>query len=683
MTPRFALRFEDGERRGEVVALSGATTTFGRKPGNSVQVLDPSVSGKHAELLIDAEGALLRDLGSTNGTKVNGERISERRLRPGDQIVLGNIGLIFLDTSAPPAASAADDVGLELEIDEPEAARPVRAPVLSQTQVTPAGRPISADAGEAVRSIGAEKLARSGKKSTLALVGLLVLAAGAGAAWWFTRGGATPGAASTRRAVTAVPGNLLAAGYSFESSDLPSGWSNAESASAPFETDRGARFSGEQGLSADLAAAGSALLVSEAVPAGRPLQLSATLSSEGSVQVRAGVRFESSSLACLPVEAWGPWKSIEAPAQLVELAAAAPASYDRARALIAARCTGDAGRALVDDVALVIASQGSLRSQRKEDAELVLLGEPAAGALLHKIDHTQLSGIRFLAADGGECALEAADDARGIRVSTQQAAASFELIAEAAMAAGGIATTGAEGFKTHQAQFERAEVDSVLLGSGRELVRVRFDAPLTLRGRPSGGEGGASFILEALEAKSALLQMNFNDERVAAESLARDARAAERDAKPAALIAAWSRLINEHPIDAALVAEAEAGRAKALSAGLAEVAAVRGDVERARFFRLLDLFRQCRERALATAAKYAGSEVESSARTLAQSVDADIESLARDLDRLEALRLAQIHAALAATQQQRLAQRVAAELSSRFRVADPAALVAEQNAGGK
>jgi hypothetical protein len=128
--------------------------------------------------------------------------------------------------------------------------------------------------------------------------------------------------------------------------------------------------------------------------------------------------------------------------------------------------------------------------------------------------------------------------------------------------------------------------------------------------------------------------MSFNDERVAAESLAREARAAERDANPAALIAAWSQLINEHPIDAALVTEAEAGRAKALSAGLAEVAAVRDDVERARFFRLLDLFRQCRERALATATNTPAAK--SKPARAWRKTSTRTSSLARDLDRLEA-----------------------------------------------
>ena len=57
---QYALRFESGERRGEVVPISivaaqGGTFTIGRKPGNSLQVTDPSVSGRHAELEIGTD----------------------------------------------------------------------------------------------------------------------------------------------------------------------------------------------------------------------------------------------------------------------------------------------------------------------------------------------------------------------------------------------------------------------------------------------------------------------------------------------------------------------------------------------------------------------------------------------------------------------------------------------------
>jgi pSer/pThr/pTyr-binding forkhead associated (FHA) protein len=110
------LRFETGERRGETIPISGTGLTVGRKPGNTLQILDNSVSGKHAELLVDDEGVLLRDLGSTNGTRVGAERVIEKRLEANDVVLFGNIRLAFVDNevssepvleeNAPCAASA-------------------------------------------------------------------------------------------------------------------------------------------------------------------------------------------------------------------------------------------------------------------------------------------------------------------------------------------------------------------------------------------------------------------------------------------------------------------------------------------------------------------------------------------------------------------------------------------------
>ncbi len=680
MTHRYALRFEDGDRRGEIVALTGPTTTFGRKPGNSVQVLDPSISGKHAEVVVDGEGALLRDLGSTNGTRVNGERISERRLKLGDRVMLGSIDLVFVDPTALKAPASENDIGFELEADEPAPARGSPRPSIEATSIVNSLKTPVADSNEAVRSIGAEKLARSGKKSAVAMIGLFVLATGAAAAWWFTSGKASSGTAARERPVSAVPGNLLAEGYSFEGSELPDGWANAATASAPFETSRAASASGRQGLSADLGASADAELTSVAVAAGKTMKLACQLATRGQVDVRAGLRFESSAGSYLPVEAWGAWKSQSASGEgsleLFEFEASAPTCYDRCRAVIAARSSSAAGQALVDDVSIVAGANATMRTVKHDDVEIVLLGEPVQAGLLFKIDHPLLSGMRFAASDGANSTLTADVDPLGMKLAARGSAAKLEFAAETLTAAGGIATTGREGFKTHQAQFERVDVESVLLGAGRELVRLHFDPPVVLRGRPSASSSGACFLLEAVGASSAVVQVSFNDERVSAEALARSAREAQRAGDPAAVIALWSRLINEHPIDAAMIAEAEAERAKALSAGLAEVATVRGDVERARFFRLLALFKECRAKSLKIAKSYAGTEAEAGARALAESVEKDIELLMRDLDKLEARRLAEIHAALTATKQTRLAERVAEELKSHFKVSDPASLTA-------
>jgi pSer/pThr/pTyr-binding forkhead associated (FHA) protein len=74
-----------------------SVTSIGRAPESSVRVNDESVSRKHAEIVIDPGGFLLRDLGSGNGTYVNGERISEQHIINGDAVQIGSVPFIFRD----------------------------------------------------------------------------------------------------------------------------------------------------------------------------------------------------------------------------------------------------------------------------------------------------------------------------------------------------------------------------------------------------------------------------------------------------------------------------------------------------------------------------------------------------------------------------------------------------------
>jgi adenylate cyclase len=73
----------------------GAKTTLGRHPENTVRLQDREVSKEHACVERLGTAFLLRDLGSSNGTFVNGRRVRELRLREGDEIVLGNSRLVF------------------------------------------------------------------------------------------------------------------------------------------------------------------------------------------------------------------------------------------------------------------------------------------------------------------------------------------------------------------------------------------------------------------------------------------------------------------------------------------------------------------------------------------------------------------------------------------------------------
>ena len=58
-------------------------TTVGRLEDNAFQIPEQSVSSHHCELLLKGSDVIVRDLNSTNGTYINGEKISEKVLKPG------------------------------------------------------------------------------------------------------------------------------------------------------------------------------------------------------------------------------------------------------------------------------------------------------------------------------------------------------------------------------------------------------------------------------------------------------------------------------------------------------------------------------------------------------------------------------------------------------------------------
>lgn len=86
-----SLVLPDGER----IMLGEAIVTIGRLPDCTLLLEDPNVSRNHAEIRPHGTGFVLVDLGSTNGSKVNGERIVERQLQDGDLLSFGSIVIRF------------------------------------------------------------------------------------------------------------------------------------------------------------------------------------------------------------------------------------------------------------------------------------------------------------------------------------------------------------------------------------------------------------------------------------------------------------------------------------------------------------------------------------------------------------------------------------------------------------
>jgi len=80
---------------GKAFDLSEDKMTIGRLPDNSIRIEENSVSGHHAVLTLSRDDYSVRDLNSTNGTRVNGQKVVEAKLINGDILTLGHIEMRY------------------------------------------------------------------------------------------------------------------------------------------------------------------------------------------------------------------------------------------------------------------------------------------------------------------------------------------------------------------------------------------------------------------------------------------------------------------------------------------------------------------------------------------------------------------------------------------------------------
>jgi hypothetical protein len=94
------LLVDDGRLPRELVLVG--TTLVGRDPECEISHADPRLSRRHAEFRVTSDGVRLRDLGSRNGTLVNGHRVDEIVLTPGDIVQIAHLTIRFNDADADP-----------------------------------------------------------------------------------------------------------------------------------------------------------------------------------------------------------------------------------------------------------------------------------------------------------------------------------------------------------------------------------------------------------------------------------------------------------------------------------------------------------------------------------------------------------------------------------------------------
>jgi pSer/pThr/pTyr-binding forkhead associated (FHA) protein len=161
--PEYQIVMRAGPTPGKVFPVSGESFTIGREPGNGIVINDAEVSRKHARMAQQGTTYTIEDLGSTNGTFVNGVRLTApHALRPGEVIAFGEqISVVF------EAVVVSDPNATMLHTAKPATPVPAPAPV-SQ----PISQPIPAFAGQV--PAGPEPVAPAPKKRSATMLVVIV-----------------------------------------------------------------------------------------------------------------------------------------------------------------------------------------------------------------------------------------------------------------------------------------------------------------------------------------------------------------------------------------------------------------------------------------------------------------------------------------------------------------------------
>ena len=90
----------------QAIDLKLGPNRLGRSPDSDFQIDHPTVSGRHCEIVLGGKSIIVRDLGSTNGTFINGEPIKEAELHAGQMLRLGTVEIELeseqVEISIPP-----------------------------------------------------------------------------------------------------------------------------------------------------------------------------------------------------------------------------------------------------------------------------------------------------------------------------------------------------------------------------------------------------------------------------------------------------------------------------------------------------------------------------------------------------------------------------------------------------
>ncbi len=564
----YVLEILDGDRAGEVLPVGDSIIRIGRKAGNDIVLTDEKTSGVHCEISPEGDRLVLKDLGSTNGTFLDGKRVNELVLTPGDVVTVGRTKVKFREDGADQGA---------------------------------------ADAGEfAMRTIDAGRLQKRGGSIGLIVILLLVAAGGGGWYWWDGQQQAT--GTTARQKVNTKPlvvsGNRIS--DALASCENDEGWS-LRVAGIGFRPD-GQPNTGLSSFTAfheedDPAAAKTSksdanfAIMELAEPievfAGRTMTVAGHCRTIGGAQMAVRARVFASNQDVPFRFCHGSKLSSYEEWQRVEVTVTVPSGCDRLLVEVVAVLPNKDAEALVDDLAVVeggtangievnlpdavqtafgFGSSIAVRSTDTSNPATVLMIDPdqvpATLAQLHKAGRCVLSdlgvSIACTAVEGGfEIAATGADSLQ------------FVMPADAA---GGLRIAEAEQFAPAQVESEVA-AKKVLFGSYATRAMLQFDAKTIV----SGVTGGGLYRL-SVAANKVRLALGFRAQRQEAGGHVRTAQLARAEGRPGDALDELAKLFANVPMESEALAKAQRIRREILAEQAERVASLQKDLEEAEFF---------------------------------------------------------------------------------------------------
>ena len=534
----YVLEILDGDRAGETIPLGTETVSMGRRDSNTVRLNDEKVSGQHAEVAFQDGGYVLRDLGSTNGTLLDGRRVEEMVLSSFDTFQVGRIHLQFREK------------GVE---------------------------------GLAIHRIDEERLAQGRPRRGMLglLVAVLVLAAGG---VWYTQLREPDAAAPVRSAGVSQrnPDNDLPAGV--DDCELAAAW-NLAAGGTGFELGEPPR-SGDSCLHATGSDSATFALARSldpiAVRGEESLVLSGFVRTAGDARVALRLQFSSSDGAGPTQRTGGAAAgSAEDAEHRVELAV--PPGADEARVEVLALLPSPQAEVWVDDLSLV--RGGSARPVNVGVAGGRLVGAGTALALRFGTETMFERVAPVDAPDGvvgfsdlGETvAVDAGEDVLAVRCGD---GSGFTIHCDPRAVAGARLLEADGVFRARAGDFD-VEASELLLGGGSARALLRVPQPSAVSGRRTDG----GFAITWRNVDSFEIVLAFGEQRVAAQNILRDARRSVDEGAWGAALDRIRELTSRVPHDAATLGDALALRAElnaALNERLEEIAA---DYREAEFFR--------------------------------------------------------------------------------------------------